>query len=104
MTLDRNTLLEAAKAFDRWWRAGYMAMRPIGGQPHDAEYIWTAAWEAALAAAQPEGVVVPMEIDRSKHRKVLLVWNECMANHETLETTWPRLVDAMLGAQEGWKS
>ena len=40
-------------------------------------------------------VLVPMFIDRDKHEHVLLVWNECMAEHETLEMVWPKLVAAI---------
>jgi hypothetical protein len=46
-----------------------------------------------LAASQ--GVRVPVEIDRTKHRHVLDVWNQCMADCETLEMAWPKLVRAM---------
>jgi len=45
----------------------------------------------------PSGMAkVPVEIDRAKHGNVLLVWNDCMIQHETLEMTWPKLVAAML--------
>ena len=47
------------------------------------------------------GVWVPREIDRAKHGHVLLVWNECMIANETLEMTWPKLVEAMLAAAGG---
>ena len=47
------------------------------------------------------GVWVPREIDRAKHGHVLLVWNDCMIKHETLEMTWPKLVEAMLAAAGG---
>ena len=40
-------------------------------------------------------VSVQKEIDRAKHHNVLQVWNDCMAAHETLEMTWPKLVSAM---------
>ena len=43
-------------------------------------------------------VSVPREIDRSKHGNVLRVWNDCMSDHESLEMTWPKLVDALLAA------
>jgi len=50
--------------------------------------------------AAPECVMVPREIDRAKHGNVLLVWNDCMIHHETLEMTWPKLVAAMLSERE----
>lgn len=45
-------------------------------------------------AASGETARVPVEIDRAKHAGVLAAWNECMANAETLEMTWPKLVRA----------
>ena len=45
---------------------------------------------------EPGFVRVPREIDRSKHGSVMMVWNDCMIQHETLEMTWPKLVAAML--------
>ena len=56
--------------------------------------------DATEEAAQG-GVWVPREIDRAKHGHVLLVWNDCMIKHETLEMTWPKLVEAMLAARPG---
>jgi len=51
---------------------------------------------APLHSSTPaDMVLVPREIDRSKHGKVLLVWNDCMIEHETLEMTWPKLVAAI---------
>ena len=43
-------------------------------------------------------VKVPTEIDRSLHANVLSVWNDGLANCETLEMLWPKLVKAMLAA------
>lgn len=43
-----------------------------------------------------EMVSVPRKIDRSRHRKVLDVWNDCMMHAESLEMTWPKIVNAML--------
>jgi hypothetical protein len=40
-------------------------------------------------------VLVPKEIDRKRHGNVLIVWNQCMIAHETLEMTWPKLVNAI---------
>jgi hypothetical protein len=42
-----------------------------------------------------ELVLVPREIDRQHHRHVLEIWNKCMANYESLEMVWPKLVEAM---------
>jgi hypothetical protein len=54
---------------------------------------------AALASRSggvPDGYkLVPVEIARGKHRHVLEVWNRCMADCETLEMAWPKLVKAM---------
>jgi hypothetical protein len=49
---------------------------------------------SALASLSDDSVRVPREIDRSKHRRVLEVWNQCMADCETLEMAWPKLVKA----------
>ena len=38
--------------------------------------------------------LVPEEIDRATCRPMLDVWNRCMADCSTLETTWPQLVAA----------
>ena len=38
--------------------------------------------------------LVPEEIDRATCRPMLDVWNRCMADLSTLETTWPQLVAA----------
>ena len=55
--------------------------------------------ELRSSPAVPLGYrLVPEEIDRSKHGHVLLVWNDCMIEHETLEMTWPKLIEAMLFA------
>ena len=57
----------------------------------------TSPW--SLSETPPSGTAkVPREIDRAKHGSVLLVWNDCMIQHETLEMTWPKLVNAMLAA------
>lgn len=47
-----------------------------------------------------EWVVVPGEIDRSLHGGVVMAWNRCMVEHETLEMTWPKLVEAISAAKE----
>jgi hypothetical protein len=51
------------------------------------------------AALSGDYVRVPREIDRSKHRAALEVWNDCMMNSETLETTWAQLVRVLAAAQ-----
>ncbi len=38
--------------------------------------------------------IVTSEIDRSRDTEVLRVWNQGMANHETLEMLWPKLCAA----------
>jgi hypothetical protein len=53
----------------------------------------------AAAALSGDYVRVPREIDRSKHRAALEVWNDCMMNSETLETTWAQLVRVLAAAQ-----
>ena len=39
-------------------------------------------------------VLVPREINREQHRRVLEVWNAHMRSFSTLEVTWPALVAA----------
>lgn len=52
--------------------------------------------EKSLRSEIGQGMaLVPREIDRMQHANVLGVWNDCMANYETLEMTWPKLVDAI---------
>jgi hypothetical protein len=60
---------------------------------------------ASPAPAVPQGMkLVPVEIDREKHRAVLDAWNSCMANADTLESTWPKLVKAISASpREGGK-
>lgn len=53
------------------------------------------AQQPAQSAPLP-AVSVPRTIDRAAHRHVLDVWNDCMENAETLETTWRRLVEALV--------
>jgi hypothetical protein len=51
---------------------------------------------ASRSGGVPDGYkLVPVEIARGKHRHVLEVWNRCMADCETLEMAWPKLVKAM---------
>jgi len=50
--------------------------------------------------ARYSGPSLPAQIDRSKHGSVLMVWNDCMINHETLEMTWPKLVNAIIEAEK----
>jgi hypothetical protein len=57
--------------------------------------VMLAGIKAGRDAAIPLGcAIVPKQINREHHRHVLDVWNECMANAETLEMTWPKLVAA----------
>ena len=42
--------LTREQEFDRWWRAGHLAMRSVGSDPYSAEQIWNAAWDMALRA------------------------------------------------------
>ena len=43
----------------------------------------------------PQQRLVPVEIDREKHRHVLDVWNRSMEDMSSLDQTWPRLVEAI---------
>lgn len=58
------------------------------------------AFRKILAGEKDEKAVVPVEIDRAKHRHVLAVWNECMEECASLEMTWPRLVAAFRKVSE----
>jgi hypothetical protein len=55
----------------------------------------------APAYAVGKWASVPREIDREHHRRVLEVWNACMADHESLEMTWPKLVKAITECSNG---
>jgi hypothetical protein len=51
----------------------------------------------ALRASPPEAEgegwrLVPVEINRATCRAMLVIWNKCMVDEATLETTWPLLV------------
>lgn len=74
--------------------AGFLASNYKELSPDEAQVI-VRALESAADHVEAYLAPLPAEIDRTKHGKVLEVWNDCMANCETLEMTWPKLVKAM---------
>ena len=53
--------LTREQEFDRWWRAGHLAMRSVGSDPYSAEQIWNAAWDMALRACDEQSGTPPQE-------------------------------------------